>query len=133
MKTFIAYKTRNGASKKYADWLAEKHGTTAIDFDEIDEKNIAAAKNIYVISGTYGGVMPLTDFVRSRWDNLKNKNIILIAVGMAPEDNWWSRLSYFMIPGTIKKNVKYYKLPGLMPNKIETEKNVKESNLDRVK
>jgi len=133
MKTFITYKTKNGASKKYAEWLAQKYNTEAIEFEHVDEKEIKATKKIYIISGTYGGVMPLTDFTRIHWNLIKNKDITLIAVGMAPERSWWSKLSYLMLPGAIKKNVKYYKLPGLMPDKAKTEKNVKESNLDRVK
>jgi len=133
MKTLITYKTRNGASKKYAEWLAEKYDSEAKDFDVVEENEIKDAKKVFVISGTYGGIMPLTDFVRSRWNLLKNKQITLISVGMSPEKSWWSRLSYFMIPGTIKKNTRYYKLPGLMPNNIESEKRVKKENLEFVK
>ncbi len=133
MNTFIAYKTKNGASKEYAGWLAAKYKTEPVEFEHAAEKDIKTAKKIFIISGTYGGVMPLTDFTRTHWNLIKSKDVTLIAVGMAPEKNWWSKLSFFMLPGAIKQNVKYYKLPGLMPDKEVTEKNVKESNLDRVK
>ena len=133
MKTLIAYKTRNGASKKYADWLAERYETEAKDFDVIEEKDIKIAKKVFVISGTYGGIMPLTDFVRSRWDILKNKDVHIIAVGMAPEKSWWSKLSFFMLPSSIKKTTKYSKLPGLMLDNAESEKKVRKENLNRIK
>ena len=119
MKTLIAYKTKLGSSKKYATWLAESLRAEVVDFDKAGQINWTEIPRLVVISGTYGGRMPLTKFLKENWGQLQKTEIIALAVGAAPADNWWSRLSYKLIPEKIRSRIKYRKLPG------EIEKSIK--------
>lgn len=133
MKTLILYNTRNGASEKYAKWLAEELKIPAKRFEDIPQTGLEAAEKIYVLSGTYGGQMPLVQFLKNNWDGLRNKKIIAIAVGMVPAGNWWSKISYWLIPKYVRNNIEFHKLPGWMPEKPETLKGVKKENLQQIK
>lgn len=94
-------------------------GAEVVDFDEAAGTDWAGVSRLIVISGTYGGRMPLTKFLTENWDKLQQTKIIALAVGAAPEDNWWSKISYKLIPRNIRQEIKYRKLPG------EIEKSIK--------
>jgi len=121
MKTVIIYKTKTGSTKKYASWLADSTGAEVMTFAQAEAKGLTAFDRIIVSSGTYAGRMPLTRFLKDNWDQVKEKEIFILAVGAAPEDNWWSKISYKMIPGKIRKQVEYRKLPGEIGKSIKED------------
>ena len=127
MKTAIVYKSIYGSTKKYAEWLGKDLRCKVFEMDSF--KDFKNYEHLIVMSGTYAARMPLTAFLSKNWDLVKNKKITIVAVGMAPENNWWSKISYYLIPGKIRKQAKYFKIKGQMPNKGEP---VKKENLKRV-
>lgn len=129
-KICIVYKTRYGTTKKYANWLGKDLKAKVFEMDEVKVKDLKNYNSLIVMSGTYAARMPLIKWLKDNWTGLKSKNIIIVAVGAAPQNSWWSKFSYFLIPGRIKKNLKkYFKLPG--PYKGRGEK-PKKSYLKRV-
>lgn len=129
MVSVIVYKTIYGSTKKYAEWLKKELKCSSFEMDSVKIDSLKNFNTIIVMSGTYAAKMPLTGFLKNNWKFLKDKKLVAVAVGAAPENNWWSRVSYFLIPGFIKKKIKYFKLPG--PYKNQGEKPKKE-NLKRV-
>jgi menaquinone-dependent protoporphyrinogen IX oxidase len=126
-KTVIVYKTIYGSTKKYALWLGKDLKCKVFEMDSF--KNFKTYSHFIVMSGTYAGKMPLTGFLKRNWEQLKDKKITIIAVGMAPENNWWSKLSYIRIPKKIRKKAKYFKIKGRFKEQGEP---IKKSNLKRV-
>lgn len=95
--------------------------------NKIDTKNINAADNIVIMSGTYAGQMPLIKTLVNNWNSLKDKNVIVIAVGAAAASDKQSEMSYELIPTEIRKNIEYFKLPGQTLNPVKNC--VKKDNL----
>ncbi|MFA5406630.1 MAG: flavodoxin domain-containing protein [Candidatus Nanoarchaeia archaeon] len=126
MKTIIAYKTRCGSTKEYAQLLSKALKCKAFEMDSIKDLN---CDRLIVMSGVYAGQMPLVSFVKSNWKKIKGKELIMIAVGLVDEHHWWSKISYFFIPHKIKKQAKYFKIIGRDPDNKEP---VKKENLKRV-
>jgi menaquinone-dependent protoporphyrinogen IX oxidase len=129
-KTAIVYKTIYGSTKKYADWLGKDMKYKVFEMDKVKPKDLKPYSHLIVMSGTYAARMPLTKFLKSNWDSIKDKRITIVSVGMAPEDSFLTKVSKLFIPGKIKKKTKFMKIKGRMPDKGEP---VKKSELKRVK
>ncbi len=133
MKSIVLYQTKNGASEIYAKWLAEEKKAEIKTFSNTDKIDFDSHDVFYIISGTYGGQMPLVNFLKDNWEDIKQKDITAIAVGMVPANHWWSKISYKFIPKYIKANIKFYKLVGFVPDRPETKKALKKENLSIIK
>jgi menaquinone-dependent protoporphyrinogen IX oxidase len=129
IKTAIVYKTIYGSTGKYANWLKTSLKADLYEMDAVKIDELKGYKQIIVMSGTYAGQMPLTGFLKKNWDRLENKELVIVAVGAAPEDNWWSKLSYWLIPKKIRSKAKYFKLYGRFKDQGPQ---VKRENLQRV-
>lgn len=128
-KIAIIYKTVYGSTEKYARWLNEAVKSDVFEMDSMNVNLLKSYDALVVMSGTYAGKMPLTGFLKKNWELVKNKKIIMVAVGAAPQDNWWSKVTYFFVPGFIKNKVKYFKIYGKFKDKGE---DVKKNNLKEI-
>jgi len=129
MKTVIIYKTRLGSTKKYAEWLNEEIEADIFDYKK-DRKNVDFGKYelIILMGGTYATRIPMVKYLKKKWNEIKNKKVIFINVGMAPRDDGNTKISLKQIPKDIFNNIQYYKIPGKM--KEEDAGGVKKENLD---
>lgn len=114
MKILIVYKSFLGATKKYAEWLAEETGADILGFSQFKKNLIQNYDVIVVCSGTYAGQMPLVSFLKNNWPILSTRKVVVAAVGTIPPQDRESRLSFELIPTHIRDNIKYFKLPGRM-------------------
>lgn len=128
-KTAIVYKTVYGSTKRYAEWLSKDLKSPLFEMDNVNVDDLKSFNRIIVMSGTYAGGMPLTGFLKRNWTVLASKKLVVVAVGAAPEDSWWSKVSYFFIPNYIKEKIKYFKIYGRFKGKGE---DIKKENLNRV-
>ena len=95
------------------------------------DEELKGYDSVIVMSGTYAAGMPLIDFLKSKWEVIKDKNVVVVAVGIAPENVPYSQRSYEKIPAYIRERIKYFKIPGKM-GFIKTAGEVKKENLDRI-
>ncbi|MGQ9478689.1 MAG: flavodoxin family protein [Thermoproteota archaeon] len=131
MKTIIFYKSFLGTTRKYAEWLKAELKCDLKKFKEASDEELKNYDLIIVVSGTYAGRMPLTGFLKSKWEILKDKEIVAIGVGIAPENVYWSRKSYDKIPLHIREKIRFFKIPGRIgPAKPAGE--VRKENLEKV-
>lgn len=72
-------------------------------FGEATDEELKACDLIIVASGTYAGRMPLIGFLEMKWELIKDKRMLALAVGIAPEDVGCSRKSYESIPAYIRR------------------------------
>ena len=128
MRTAIVYKTRFGSTKKYAKWLSETLKCGLYEMDAVKTSSLEKYDRLVVMSGTYAGSMPLVDFLKKNWKELGRKKIVMVAVGMLPEENLWSRINYWLIPGYVKNGAKYFKIRG----EAKGSEPVKKENLKKV-
>lgn len=135
MKTLICYKTKGGATQKYAQWLSEQTKGDLRKFDEIKKDSFNGYERIIVSSGTYAGLMPLNRFIKKNWKNIQEKEVVVVAVGAAPADDKWSLWSYNRIPEKIRTKIKYFKVMGEDPENARPanyKSKVKKENLKPV-
>lgn len=81
MKNIVIYKSKTGFSKKYADWIAEEINADIFKTNEVSLNTVMNYDNIICIGGLYVGGINGFSFIKNNFDKLKDKNIIVIAVG----------------------------------------------------
>ena len=114
MKTAIVYKSYLGSTKKYAQLLSQDICGDLYTYKNFDKRNFKKYGRFIILSGTYFGWMPLVKYLEKNWQYLHEKNVIVLAVGMAPDKDPWSVKSYEKIPPRIRESIMYYKLHGNM-------------------
>lgn len=85
-KTVVLYQSKYGATKKYAQWLAE---ALACDLVETKKANIAQIESYDVIvlgGGVYASGILGFSFLKKYFPRLKTKKIAVFAVGASPYD-----------------------------------------------
>jgi hypothetical protein len=128
MATAIVYKTIYGSTAKYTKWLGESVKADIYDMGLAKTNILKDYDTIIVMSGTYAGRMEWVNYLKKNWDILGGKEIIAISVGAVPINHLWSRINYFLIPGNIKRKIKYFKIYS----GPETEGNAKKECLNPI-
>jgi menaquinone-dependent protoporphyrinogen IX oxidase len=130
MKTAVIYRSILGTTRKYAQWLHESLESDLFRPHQISKNRLREYDLIILCSGTYAGWISLRGYLKRRWAALKGKKVILLVVGIAPIDDAQSITAYEKIPEDIRKEIKYFKVPGRIGStNIE---NVKKENLQPV-
>ncbi|MFA6198318.1 MAG: flavodoxin domain-containing protein [Patescibacteria group bacterium] len=128
----IVYRSFLGATKKYAQWLAEDLACRSIGYRQLRAEMIAQSDVVVVMSGTYAGKMPLVGFLKKYWPALKYKRVFIVAVGVVPPDSPASEASYRSIPAEIRERVWYIKIPGKWAKGIHNNWTMKRDNIQRI-
>ena len=82
MKTIVAYKSKSGYTKKYAQWIGEELGCDIKDNPELSD--IWRYDTIIYGGGMYAGGFNGGKLITKNLDKLKGKRIALFAVGSNP-------------------------------------------------
>jgi hypothetical protein len=132
MKTAVIYHSFFHTTEQYAKWIAEDIGADVMTMRKA--RDLAGYDRLVIMSGTYCGWMPIAGFLRKNWERLQDKEIVAVAVGMVPEEDPASKISYEKIPPEIRNRIKYFKVRGATPGakKKQREQEVQKSNLDSV-
>ena len=86
MKGIIIYKTKYGSTKKYVDWLAEETDFDIINVSKAKINDIKEYDVIALFGSVYASSISGLSFIRKNYNELKNKKIIVFAVGASPLD-----------------------------------------------
>ena len=86
MSGIIVYKSKYGASKKYAQMLSEETGFRCVSEKEANINEVAENDVIIIGGGIYASGFAFTSFLKKNIGKLKGKKIIAYACGASPYD-----------------------------------------------
>ena len=129
MKVLIVYKSFLGSTKEYAEWLSQMVDGSAQRWKDVKDSDLENSDVVVVSSGTYAGWMPLSRYLKKKWNLLRDKRVVVVAVGAAPAEAEWSVRSYDRIPKDIRESIEYFKIPGKAG---DDSSNVKKENLNPI-
>ncbi len=85
-KGIIVYKSKYGATKKYADWLAEITSFDIIETERAKIDDVSRYEKVILAGGIYAsGIAGLT-FLKKGISKLQNSRIAVLSVGASPYD-----------------------------------------------
>ncbi len=73
----VIYKSKYGATKKYAEWLAEELEYDIFDLSNVEIKQVLKYQNILLCGGIYASGINGLSFLKKHFEDLKNKNIAI--------------------------------------------------------
>lgn len=86
MNTIVIYKTKYGATKKYAEWIAEELNCEAVDAKKITVDDIMKYDTIIYGGGLYAEIINGVHVLTKNMDKLKDKRIAVYTTGITPID-----------------------------------------------
>lgn len=82
----VIYQSKYGATKKYAEWLTEELLCDLIETKKATIEQIEKYDVIILGGGIYATGIAGISFLKKHYERLKNKKIIVFAVGASPYD-----------------------------------------------
>ena len=86
MSGVILFKSKYGATKKYAHWLSEATGFSCMDIKDVRLKDILSYDTIILGGGIHASGIQGLSFLAKNMQSLKNKKILVFCVGASPYD-----------------------------------------------
>lgn len=109
MKGIILYKTKYGATKKYADWLSEDTGFEARDISKVKVTELSEYELIIIGGGIYASGIAGLDFLKKNYNLLSSKNIIAFCVGASPyEEKAFEEIKRYNMKDTLSDIPLFY-------------------------
>ncbi len=86
MSAVVIYKSKYGGTKKYAEWIAEELGCSAVDAKNVKIEDILKYDAIVYGGGLYAEVINGVHMIVKNTDKLKDKKIAVFTTGLTPID-----------------------------------------------
>ena len=86
MKGIILYKSKYGATKKYANWLSEETGFPNLDVKKAKIEHVMEYDVVIFGGGIYASGIAGLSFIKKHYDVLKEKTLLIFCVGASPYD-----------------------------------------------
>lgn len=81
-KTAVVYATRNGSTKRYAQWIARDCGADLIALEEADIDQLALYDTLVYGGCVYSGAIQGISFVKNNRDLLRHTRLVVFTVGL---------------------------------------------------
>jgi menaquinone-dependent protoporphyrinogen IX oxidase len=82
----ILYKSKYGATKKYAEWLRDATGFDIVETKKADIAELSKYDTIVFGGGIYASGIAGLSFLKKHTDSLKDKRLAVFCVGASPFD-----------------------------------------------
>ncbi len=86
MKGIILYKSKYGATRKYAEWLSESTGFPCLETDKADIGAVSGYDVIILGGGIYASGIAGLSFLKKNIAKLKGKKLAVFCCGASPFD-----------------------------------------------
>ena len=113
MKILVAYQSKYGSTKQYAEWIQQDIKCDLVDIKNDDMPPLA--KYDIIVMGGYirTGDIVIAPFIKDHWGVLKGKKVVLFTTSGTPTHHSKIRIIYGKsFPEEIRKEIKYFPLPG---------------------
>lgn len=83
----VVYKSKYGSTKKYAQWIANALKADIFEVSKVNIDNLKKYSTIVYGGGMYMGSILGVSFITKNFESLKNKKLVVFAVGLEDSSN----------------------------------------------
>lgn len=113
MGTLVAYTSKYGSTRQYAEWIASDLGADLREAGTVCDADIAAHDTVVVGGYLHIGKIIGADFLVKHQEALKPKKVFLFSVAGAPADDPQRKVWFEgSVPVGIRKHVTHFPLQG---------------------
>jgi menaquinone-dependent protoporphyrinogen IX oxidase len=118
IKVLIAYQSKHGSTKQYAEWIQQDTEGDLVNIENEDKPDLARY-DIMIIGGyVRAGNIVIAPFIKDHWSVLKGKEVILFTTsGTPPQHPKIQSIYEKSLPEEIRKEIKYFPLHGRISGK----------------
>lgn len=86
MNAIVIYKSKYGATKTYAEWIAEELNCEAVDFKNVKINDILKYDTVILGGGLYAEMIAGATLITKNIDKLSGRKLIIYTTGLTPLD-----------------------------------------------
>ena len=118
IKVLIAYQSKYGSTKQYAEWIQQGTEGDLVNIENEDKPDLARY-DIMIIGGyVRAGNIVIAPFIKDHWSVMKGKEVILFTTsGTPPQHPKIQSIYEKSLPEEIRKEIKYFPLHGRISGK----------------
>jgi menaquinone-dependent protoporphyrinogen IX oxidase len=118
IKILIAYQSKYGSTKQYAEWIQQDTGGDLVNVENGDEPDLAGYDIIVIGGYVRTGNIVIAPFIKDHWSGMKGKKVILFTTsGTPPQHPKIQSIYEKSLPEEIRKEIKYFPLHGRISGK----------------
>jgi hypothetical protein len=110
MKAIVIYQNHHSTTEEYALSIAKELNCEIYLSEKVTKKVLESCDILVFGSPIYGCFLDGLSFLKTHWNRIKNKEVVIFSVTSDSEETPNIKKSYQMIPCSIKNKVKYFKL-----------------------
>lgn len=80
----VLYKSKYGATKKYAEWLSNEFNCELAEIKNVEINKVEKYRTIILGGGIYASGIAGLSFIKKNYKVLKDKKLVVFAVGASP-------------------------------------------------
>ena len=102
MDGIILYQSKYGATKRYAEWIAEETGFSCVEIKKADINDVIKFDAIILGGGIYASGIAGLAFLKKHINALHNKKLIVFCCGASPyEENAFTQIKQHNMKGAL--------------------------------
>lgn len=117
MNGIVIYKSKYGATKTYAEWIAQETGYELRDVKTVKIEDLADFDTIIYGGGLYAEVINGVSFITKNLHKLSGKRIFVFTTGLTPVDcrDYYDKMvAEKNFRGDIRDTIRVFNFPGKM-------------------
>ncbi len=117
-RAVVIYKSKYGATKKYAQWIAQALEADLFDIKQINAQDLGKYQTIVYGGGLYASGIIGSDFITKNFSAIKEKRIVVFTVGLAnPQLTDYTIIIEKNFPSAMRESMKIFHLRGAIDYK----------------
>jgi menaquinone-dependent protoporphyrinogen IX oxidase len=113
IKILIAYQSKYGSTKQYAEWIHNEMNGDLVNIENGDKPDLARYDIIIIGGSVRVGNIVIATFIVDNWSVLEGKKVILFTTSGTPPQHPKIRSIYEKsLPEEIRREIKYFPLHG---------------------
>ena len=118
IKILIAYQSKYGSTKQYAEWIRQDTDGDLVNVEKGDKPDLARYDIVIIGGYVRTGNIVIAPFIKDQWSAMKGKEVILFTTSATPPRYPKIQSIYEKsLPEEIRKGMKYFPLPGRISGK----------------